>query len=413
MNTVEVENLIGERLGLDLAALGAAVSPRSIENRMRANHAASEKQYLDILVSQPRELDALAAELVVAETWFFRGGFPLFQRLAQLVAARAGAKPGSPVRVLSVPCSTGEEPYSLAIALREIGLPLDRCTIDSVDLSRMHIDRAAAARFSSFAFREPGPDIRAPFFRQDGAHWIPLPQIRQMIQFRTGNIIDASFLAGEAPYDLIICRNLIIYLTSNGRKRAIAALDRLLTRTGNLCVTPAEADRLPAGQFVPERPIEFGLYRRANPAAPAALKELDQPEANWDRPPIPRVPASTSAPEAATPPPRPLERRATSPLEAAQELADAGRLQQARTACEQLIRSQIELPDAYTLLGVLHQAEGRYTEAGDAFRKALYLAPNHPEALTHMIVWCESQGDAARAGALRKHLQRLAAEGLA
>jgi chemotaxis protein methyltransferase WspC len=413
MNLLEVEHVIGERLGLDLAALGPAVSPRSIENRMRANRAQSERDYLELLVSQPRELEALAAELVVSETWFFRGGFPLFQRLAQFLATRAGARAaGSPVRVLSVPCSTGEEPYSLAIAVREIGLPTERCTIDAVDLSQTHIDRAVAAVYSSFAFREPGPDIRPLYFRQVGAHWTPLAQVRQCIHFRTGNIIAPSFLTDEAPYDLIICRNLFIYLNAEGRRRAIAALDRLLALDGILCVTPAEADRLASEHFVPEGPIEFGLYRRGDRAAPPLRKPIAQRLANWEPPPLhpPLAPQSLAQ---EIPPPRLLEVRQQSPLSAAQELADAGRLAEARSACEQLVRTQTALPDAYTLLGVIHQAEGRHAEAGDAFRKALYLAPNHPEALTHMIVWCESEGDAVRADALRRHLQRLTAEGKA
>jgi chemotaxis protein methyltransferase WspC len=97
-------------------------------------------------------------------------------------------------------------------------------------------------------------------------------------------------------------------------------------------------------------------------------------------------------------------------LERARDLANAGRLSEARTACEELIRSQLELPEAYSLLGVIHQAEGRMNEAAEAYRKALYLAPNHLETLTHMIVLCNARGDTVQAAVLRKRAKRLASE---
>jgi chemotaxis protein methyltransferase WspC len=95
------------------------------------------------------------------------------------------------------------------------------------------------------------------------------------------------------------------------------------------------------------------------------------------------------------------------PLDRARTLANAGRLAEARSACEESIRLQAELPEAYSLLGVIHQAEGRASEALEAFRKALYLAPSHAEALTHMIVLLKARGDAPQAAALQNRLRRL------
>jgi chemotaxis protein methyltransferase WspC len=78
--------------------------PRTIDNRMKANGLTTAERYLELLTADPDEIEALAAELVVSETWFFRGGQPLFQRLAQFVAdCASGRPPGFPVRALSLP----------------------------------------------------------------------------------------------------------------------------------------------------------------------------------------------------------------------------------------------------------------------------------------------------------------------
>ncbi len=411
MSIPGVETVICNRLGLDPAALGSSVLPRTIDNRMKANGVTTAERYLELLTADPSEIEALAAELVVSETWFFRGGQPLFQKLAQFVADRASGRPrGFPVRALSLPCSTGEEPYSLAIALHESGLPSASYQIEGADLSRSHVKRATAGVYSAFAFREPGTDIRPTYFRQSGIHWIPLPHIRRAVRFRVGNVTDPMFFSNELPYDLILCRNLFIYLTAEGRKRAIATLDRLLAPDGRLCVTPAEADRLPPGQFVPEGPIEFGLFRRVTPAS-GGVSVAARPNSVKLKPTVSQRSTAISDPLPLQPPIPALSPVVVSPsLDQARTLANAGRLAEARVACEELIRSQVELPEAYALLGVIHQAEGHASEAVEAFRRTLYLAPNHLEALTHMIVLCKTRGDASQAAALQKRLKRLAAE---
>jgi chemotaxis protein methyltransferase WspC len=93
-------------------------------------------------------------------------------------------------------------------------------------------------------------------------------------------------------------------------------------------------------------------------------------------------------------------------LEAARERADAGQLAAARDICGRLLAQSAGDPNVHTLLGVIHLAEGRAADAAEAFRKALYLDPNHADALTHMIVICDHKGDTVQAAALRKRLVR-------
>ena len=95
-------------------------------------------------------------------------------------------------------------------------------------------------------------------------------------------------------------------------------------------------------------------------------------------------------------------------MKRARRLADTGRLDEARAACEHLLRTRPANADALSLLGVVHIAAGRSGAAFDAFRKVLYLVPDHVEAMAHMMALCERRGDVARATALRRRLAQLA-----
>lgn len=382
MNLPAIESVVRERLGVDPQSLGPDVLGAAVRERLRARKC-DAALYAVNLMTDTAEQEALAVELAVSETWFFRGGRDLFEKLAGVLAERtAGRSAGARVRALSVPCSTGEEPYSLAIALHERFLTPEDYQIDAVDISPRALDRALAGRYGAFAFRDTGPDVRPSYFRQTNGQWELLPHLRAGVRFRPGNLTDAHFLAGERPYDVILCRNLFIYFTDAGQRRAIANLDRLLAIDGRLCLSPAEADKLPAGRFVPDGPSAFGVYRRstgttsAYPAAPRA------------------EPVAPVEAQAARAPARPT-------IGAARELADAGRLDDALAACTELLKARPTDTDALALAGVIHLAAGRTTEAADALRKALYLDPDHAEATEHMIAVCERRGDRDRAAALR------------
>ncbi len=395
MTARAIETVVRERLGLDPASLGPRAVERAVEARMRASGLTDPAVFAARLMTDPAERNALAADLVVSETWFFRGGRALFDHLAGFVAAR-----GPAARVLSVPCSTGEEPYSLALALHDRGPLPYPVLIHAVDVSERVLARATAARYGASAFREGGPDVRPGAFRPADGTWELLPHLRRAVLFLPGNLTDPLFLADQRPYDLILCRNLFIYLTPEARGRALANIDRLLARDGRLCVTPAEADRLPPTRFVPDGAPDSGLYRRPDPGNAGTRAATDAPRTQRRRPaeptPAPRVP-DAPVPE----PPDPGR------LDDARRLADAGRLDDARAACEAMLRDRPADVDALALLGVVHLAAERPDAAVEAFRKALYLAPDHSETLAHLATLCARRGDHAQAAALRRRLARL------
>ena len=414
MNLSALESLLNDRIGLDVASIGAATLPRVVASRLADHGSPNAERYTAYVAGSPTEWTALVSELVVPETWFFRGGGEIFEHLAKWIRVRAQDRP---VRALCVPCSTGEEPYSLAIAVGREGVPATRCVIDAIDLSRDHLLRAAAGRYPAFSFRESNADPRRECFDEvEPGKWELRASIRERVQFRTGNLVDPGFLAAEPPYDLILCRNLFIYLTADGAARAMKNIERLLASDGRLCLTAAEADRIPIARFVSDGPASLAMFRKytgETPQPPRSgiirLSTPKPPSGVIPKPPsaaIPRpAPKSGVMPASLLQPtPLPDSLPPIDPLREGRRLADAGKLDAARAACEAAPNTAAR----YSLLGVIHLAAGRTADATEAFRKALYLNPDEPEALTHMAVLCEQRGEPDQAAGLRRRLERLA-----
>jgi chemotaxis protein methyltransferase WspC len=400
MNLAPVVDLLARRIGLDPAALGATVLPTAAAEGMRALGLADPAAYADALAARPEAFDALVERLVVSETWFFRGG-ELFTELARQVA---GWQPAPrPFRALSLPCSTGEEPYSLALALLEAGLPPERWAIDGIDLSPRHIEAARRGTYREFSFRQTEPALRDRYFRPAGDRWELSADVRGLVRFRVGNLL-ASPLATDVsgPYDLVLCRNLLIYLTSAARQQALAALERLLAPGGLLGVGHAEPQVLAGRPFRREGAESLFLFRHEPTPADCGLRIVDCGLKN-----LPSNPQSAIRNPQSSRGPLPEE----GALARARRLADGGRLDEALAECQASIQGGGPSADVYSLLGVIQQARGDRDGAAASFRKALYLDPDHREALTHAMLLSAQRGDAGQAAALRERMKRVASGG--
>ncbi|MFM9025461.1 MAG: CheR family methyltransferase, partial [Planctomycetaceae bacterium] len=206
-----VEDLLRRWLGLDVTTLGTAALARAVRGRMKAIGIADQAAYAARIHADERERDALVEDVVVAESWFFRDP-QVFDFVARFAVTLASLPGRMPVRILSAPCAAGEEPYSIAMALFDAGLEPGQFTIDAVDVSRVALERAARGRYSVNAFRNADLSFRDRWFHAvDGAMAID-DRIRGLVAFAWANVLDDAFRAGRGPYDVIFCRNLLIYL---------------------------------------------------------------------------------------------------------------------------------------------------------------------------------------------------------
>jgi chemotaxis protein methyltransferase WspC len=358
-----------------------------------------------VLLARPEEVAALIEEVVVAETWFLRDKTP-FAYLVQHVRETRGARAGDAYRVLSVPCSTGEEPYSVAIAFSDAGLMPPQYAIDAVDISTKALAAARRGLYAVGSFRGDDLGFRDRYFQPVPGGWQIADELRRGVSFAQGNLLDVGFPDGRGKYHAVLCRNLLIYLTPAARAVAMARITSVLAPGGVVIVGHAEA--LP--QIDPRfSPIETGgaFAYALGPRAKRGTAGL-APPAPVPRPTPARLKPITRTP---TPPavpvmPPPVQEKARDLREEASALADRGDLAGAAARLADHLRATPADAAAHALLGTIKQAAGDLPAAEDAFNRALYLDPTHYEALVHLALLRERRGDAAGAAHLRKRAAR-------
>lgn len=399
MSLKRIEQALRARIGLDPGSIGQSALQAAARVRMSELGDADLARYDAQLDARPGELERLIEEIVVRETWFFREQ-PAFEWMCQH-CSKSSARREGPYRVLSVPCATGEEPYSIAIRLLQAGLPPAAFEVHAVDVSTRALQAAAAATYRKNSFRGEPQDHDAYFERTpDGMRVVD--RVRERVQFSHGNVLDPGLHAGR-QFDAIFCRNLLIYLEPDARRSALRNLSRLLRRDGVLFAGHSEALELMA----------FGL-RRVGEARSFAFELPEAETTKTAQPPAsaPRMPATwpgaTRAAPALRPQPavgQPAEQAAR--LEDARSLADRGQLAAARERCEQSLAAAPSA-DGYCLLGIIMTAAGDHAGARGAFDKALYLDAAHYDALIHLALLHEKGGDRAAANKLRGRAERAA-----
>ena len=208
-----------------------------------------------------RELAQLIEVLLVHETYFFRELAPLRQlvegHLAAVVARRGRA------RVWSAACSTGEEPFTMAMLLDELGL-LDRVEILGSDLSAQAIAAATSGRHKKRALRDDPPAALAARYLEPSAAGVAVaPRIRDAVRFRVVNLLDPGAVRARGTFDAVVCRNVLIYFGDDQVARVVDQLAGSLAPDGLLAVGVAESLlRFGTALVCEERGRSF-FYRRA------------------------------------------------------------------------------------------------------------------------------------------------------
>lgn len=401
--------ILTNRLGLNSSAIGAGRAPRAAEARMKALGMDDLEAYSELAAGSEVEIQALIDEMVIPESWFFRDGHP-FRFLTNFARSEWVARPSRPpLRVLSIPCAAGEEPYSIAIALEEAGLASHRRVIDAVDISFPLLERARRGLYSSNALRASSPEFIGRWFQKVPEGFKIIEPIHRSVRFHWGNLLDPRLLIGEPRYDVIFCRNVLIYFNSPSRAAALANLERLLVDDGILIV--GHADGLDGSRFVlAAEPGAFAHRRRKLGEAPGRRPPPSPPLsprrlfADFKAAFPPVEPSVRPEPQ---PSPAPVaEEASAAPLDQARDRADLGEHDEALALCERDIARRGPSAAALHLMGVIHQAAGRRAEAERCFHKAVYLDPKHDEALLALALLAEGRGDRAGALGFRRRAER-------
>lgn len=422
-----IQQFLSERLGLELASLSPGMVKQAIAQRQHACGARTHEDYWKRLEQQPREQMELLENLVVPETWFFRDP-EAFEMLSEWVRRHwIEPKMMRPLRLLSLACSTGEEPYSMAMALLEAGLPPEQICVHAIDISHRALTQATTAVYGHRSWRKPIRDLREKYFQMRNGHYALQSCVRDRVRFFHANLLDPSWtipikiqssigpdpalrLAGISAmsptlsnrYEIVFCRNVMIYLHSAAREQALSVIKGLLDPSGVLFTGPAEGGWLVQCGFSPIGKSRAFAFQR-NPVKASRNHAISHPPAQILAPVSAKLDTPKKEPSQAQSASAKLK---TPSLMEAQKLADAGQLDAAAALCEQLLKNDMAKTEAHYLLGVIHGALGHEETAEQHYRKAIYLEPHHTEALAHLALIAEHRGDHARARIIRQRSHR-------
>ncbi|MGE8067870.1 CheR family methyltransferase [Pseudomonas sp. NPDC089569] len=403
------------RIGLDVTSVGPAIIERAVRQRSTASQAQTSDEYWRTLQGSSDEQQALIEAVIVPETWFFR--YPeSFCALAKLASKRlADINNLRALRILSLPCSTGEEPYSIAMALLDAGLKPHQFKVDGMDVSPLSVEKARRALYGKNSFRGQDIAFRDRYFTAENDGFRLSSRVLEQVRLQVGNLLDPLLLTDEPPYDFVFCRNLLIYFDQPTQKQVFEVLKRLTHVDGVLFIGPAEGSLLGrAGMRSIGIAQSFAFSRQETappeplPAFVATPKPMPLPVPQALRspvsPPAPRRPFSTGAHIALAD--KPTRSDAALLLASIAALADEGKCAEARAECERYLRSHEPVAQVFYWLGLLSDVAGDVLQAQGFYRKALYLEPQHAEALMHLAALLQSQGDSVGARRLQDRAAR-------
>ncbi|MEO8493196.1 CheR family methyltransferase [Pseudomonas sp.] len=397
-----------ERIGLDVASVGEAIIDRAVRQRSQVMQAPTLEDYWQRLQSSHDEQQALIEAVIVPETWFFR--YPeSFVTLARLAKARlAEINQMRALRILSLPCSTGEEPYSIAMALLDAGLAPHQFKVQGMDVSPLSVERARRGVYGKNSFRGGDIEFRDHHFTEQGDGYRIDDRVRDQVRLQVGNLLDPALLANEPTYDFVFCRNLLIYFDQQTQKQVFDVLKGLTHVDGVLFIGPAEGSLLGRhGMRSIGVAQSFAFSRHAEPVkAEPVYVPMPAPVPLRSAAPIAPKPRPFSTTNAQGVRPKVPSSDAGDLLGRIATLANEGKSTEARAVCEQYLNNHPPVAQVFYWLGLLSDVAGSALEAQGYYRKALYLEPQHPQALMHLAALLESQGDSAGARRLQARAAR-------
>ena len=371
-----------------------------LARRMKALDVASCGSYFARLrhpLEGPEEMERLIGELTIGETYFFRQveHFDLLRTriLPEILDRKAASRTLS---IWSAGSATGAEAYSLSMLLKtEFAGRLEDWSV-SITATDLNVDFLAAARegvYTKWALRSLPPHLMLYCFDQDGAQFQIRPEYKQDVYFSYHNLADEETFdrVPRAPFDLIVCRNVMIYFSPEQNHRLVRNFHGLLQPGGWLIVGHAEY----GGSMFPD-------YETVHTdAAVVFRKPLHDSAAVMFHPPVPLDLAPIPPPESSPPPPPAAQ------VPTARALADRGEWDAAEQVCRQRLQSDPLDCEAHFTLGLILEHRGADDEAIKEMRSTIYLDRGFALGYYHLGMLLRRAGDASGSRKAFRNLERI------
>ncbi|MCB1111856.1 MAG: hypothetical protein H7A37_08575 [Chlamydiales bacterium] len=355
-----------------------------IHRRMGVAGIKNPEAYYNLLCTDPIEFQEFIELLIVPETWFYRD-VNIMKFIAKHISKVIHKTPYPRLfRILCLPCSTGEEPYSIVMEAKNQGIEPIQLLIDAVDISRKALGVAALGRYGENSFRGGDYRFRDRFFSHHEQIYQINEEIHDAVSFSYGNIADPEYIFPRQHYDAVICRHLFIYLNDEAQKQAIRHIESCLTDDGILIVGVSEGSMLENSGFKPHFSDDNALYFTRQKAIPPIQKINRTAQRKRTSEKISILPT----------------------IDLAKAAANAGSYDEATRLCHEELKDNGVSADAYLLLGFVEQAKGNDDRAEEWYVKALYLQPRLYEALVSLSLLAEKRHDHQQAKLYRARAER-------
>ena len=393
-DVARVRDLVRARTGMALSESRAANLHTAVQ-RAAANSDAPDAAALYQLLRGRADLsdplDALISALNVSETHFFRDARQiqaLQQRILPELIARK--RPTRRLRLWSAGCSTGEEPYTLAMLVKRLLPDLAEwdVLILATDITGRSLEWARRGVYGAWSLREKPPLVPTPYLMRRGKGFEVAPSIRAMVTFAQLNLAEdayPSLATNTQAMDLVLCRNVLLYFDEQGAREVVRRLRDALSEGGWLLVSQVEATLRVFDGLARDAP-GTAIYRKLH-ARPAEIEVGRQKQASVVEAAAPEPPCPVPAPSPGRRPPprRPRTDRADEPAavhEEALRLWRAGHAEAALQRLEAVTESHPLAAPLHYLYGLILLDAERTAEALAAFRRCTYADPD--SALGHL-----------------------------
>lgn len=243
-----VKRVIFEQTGRDCSCFHEDFFAKTIENRIKKRRIRDQVAYIAKLQSDPWETGQLLEALLVSYSEFFRESFA-FWSLAKQIIPNILIKKGMnhEIRIWSVGCSTGQEPYSIAMAaknwMRQSGVEI-KLRIFASDLSTAALERAKEGIYNRSEIKQLRISDLDRYFEKKGEKYVIDSEIKDLVTFSVYDIMDPNTICPVesiyGSFDVIFCRNLLIYYRPEWQKRVLKKLERAMAGDGYLITGEAE-----------------------------------------------------------------------------------------------------------------------------------------------------------------------------
>jgi chemotaxis protein methyltransferase CheR len=379
--------------------------------------------FLTLLLEQKlstKQLDILAEKLTIGETYFFREPqiLDVFREMIIPSLIHERENTTRSIRIWSAGCCSGEEPFTLAMILCEILPNIDTWDISilATDINRRFLDKASKGKYTQWSFRDTPENIKKKYFTSSGTQFEISQKIRRMVTFAPLNLVEDAFPADRnntTSMDVIFCRNVLMYFTPEIAKKVGEKFYQSLSENGWFITSQVELSddlfhllnkvnyrnsflyrktKKAVGNHRRSRQSEIIKPTKATTTKRHKLKTGKAEFVHRRKAELPADSHQTS------------NNQITKLLGNTRDYANKGDYENAFKWAEQLIEADPSNPEGYYYKGMILFETGKLEMAGQQFKKALYLNPEHLLSHFQMAAFCLRTGNEKQA---RKHKQNV------